>query len=196
MKGVGLWVLGTRLGARNIQVDYDRLLPAAHNHGLDRMIGPCIELLVRHIRRHIDEVSGTGFINKFQTVSPAKPRAAANDIKHGLQFSMMVRACLGAGVDHHGSRPKFLCTDSSVRNGFSSRHPQGLRSVSVELSASDNSDAVVFPFRPLVQLRVGHRLRLLSLEAIAVGRNIALNHNAAQVHSSVMYFRPSSAVWV
>src|SRR5205823_1666949 len=47
-----------RLHRGDIQVHDHRLLPAAHHHALQRLSAAGIDLLVRHERRHVNEVTG------------------------------------------------------------------------------------------------------------------------------------------
>src|ERR1700733_466317 len=102
------------LGARNIQVDDDRLLPAAHDHRLPRLVLSRIQLLMRHIRRDVYKISRARFIDELQIISPAKTRATAHYIDHGFELTMMMRAGLGIGMHNHGSRPKFFRARAGV----------------------------------------------------------------------------------
>jgi hypothetical protein len=65
MKGIGLRAFRGRFGAFNVQVDDDRLLAASNHHGLDGFVGPGVQLLVRHKRRYVNEVSRSGLFDKF-----------------------------------------------------------------------------------------------------------------------------------
>lgn len=58
----------------DIQIDDDRLLPGADKHAFQRFVAACIDLLVRHIRRHEDEIARPGFGDEFR-FSPQRIRA-------------------------------------------------------------------------------------------------------------------------
>src|SRR5258708_19621499 len=143
-----------------MQVDHNRLLPASHDICFYRLIASGIEFLVRHIRRHVNEVPGAGLVHKFQMVSPSKSRAPSNDIEHRFQLSMVMRTCLGVGVHDDSSRPEFLRPDPRVRDGFGARHTWGLRGVRIQLAASNNSNALLFPVRFLIRIWIGPTLLL------------------------------------
>src|ERR1700730_1496487 len=145
VKWVGLWRHGGFLGAGDVQVDDDRFLAAAHDDGFDRLVFPGVELLMGHVRRDVDEVTGTGFVYELEAVSPAKAGAAANDVDHGFKFAVMVRAGLGVGVHNDGPGPEFLRAGSGVGDGFGARHAAGLRRVGIQLAAADDAQAVVSP---------------------------------------------------
>jgi hypothetical protein len=57
-------VLTDRLRALDIQIHYDGILPASHNHGLTRNICAGIDFLMWDVGRHVNEISGTGFITE------------------------------------------------------------------------------------------------------------------------------------
>src|SRR5579863_3317583 len=90
------------LGALDIETDDNRLLTASHDYTLARLLSEGIDLLVRHIGRHVDEVSGAGFSAELKPIAPSHPRTAAHDVEHGFQFAVMMRACSGGRLNHHG----------------------------------------------------------------------------------------------
>ena len=63
---------------------------AAHDHRFHRLIPPSINLLMRHKRRHVDEVARPGFVDELQPLAPAQARATADDIEDRLQLPMMM----------------------------------------------------------------------------------------------------------
>ena len=74
---------GRRLGARDIQVDDDRLLAAAHDDGLHWAIRVGIYFLVRHVWGNKDEVAGSGLVDEagpgdFIFVPPYVPHQEIN----------------------------------------------------------------------------------------------------------------------
>src|SRR5580700_1343361 len=111
---------------------------------------------MRDVGRDVDEVSGAGFIDELQIVSPAKAGAAANYVDHGLEFSVMMRAGLGVGVNYDRSGPELLRADFGVRDGFGAGHARSLRRVGVEFAAADDAQAVSFPVGSLVRARIVH----------------------------------------
>src|ERR1700736_1422733 len=83
------------LRARNIEVDHHRLLPAADDHRFPGLIFVRVQLLMRHVRGHVDEIAWSSLIYKLQPISPSKTRSAADDVNHRLDFAVMMRTSLG-----------------------------------------------------------------------------------------------------
>ncbi len=90
---------------RNVEVHDDGFLTAPHKHALERLIAISINFLMRYERGHEDEVAGPGFGNELQPFAPAHARAAAHDVDHAFQFTVMVGARLCAGVDRDRPSP-------------------------------------------------------------------------------------------
>jgi hypothetical protein len=95
MKRIGLRRNGIFFRTRNVQIHDHRLLPAAHDHSFHWLILFGVQLLVRHVGRDVHEVSRTGLVHKLQPLSPAKSRAASNNVDHRFQFAVMMRSRLG-----------------------------------------------------------------------------------------------------
>jgi hypothetical protein len=55
-------VLTDRFRALDIQIHYNGILPASHNHGLTRNIWVGIDFLMWDVGRHVNEIAGTGLI--------------------------------------------------------------------------------------------------------------------------------------
>src|SRR5579862_1653332 len=96
---------GRLFGALDLQIHYNRVLPAADHHGLHGSLRTRIQFLVRHIGRDVDKVPGIGLGEVFQIFAPPKSSAAAHDIQHGLEIAMMMRSGLGVRGDHDGPSP-------------------------------------------------------------------------------------------
>ena len=140
-----MWRVGGVLGAWNVQVDDDGLLAAADDHCLYRLILASVQFLMRDVWRDVDEVSGAGFVDELEMVSPAKACAASHYIDHGFKFPVVMRAGPGIGMHNNRSRPEFLRADSGMRDGLGAVHAGRLRSVDVEFAAADDAQAVVLP---------------------------------------------------
>jgi hypothetical protein len=76
MKRIRLRRIAILLRTRNIQIYNDRLLPAAHDHSFHGNVRSRIQLLMRHIRRNKNEISGARFVDKLQIVVASKARAS------------------------------------------------------------------------------------------------------------------------
>ena len=114
LRRVALRSFGGVFGTWNLEVDDDRLLAAANDYGLHRLIFAGVQLLMRHVGRDIDEVSRASFIDEFQMISPAKAGAAAHDVDHGFEFPMVMGTSLRVGMYKHRSRPELLRADSGT----------------------------------------------------------------------------------
>jgi hypothetical protein len=150
MKRIGLRRIRIILRARNIEIYHNRLLPASHQHRLDRRVRPRIQLLMRHIRRNVNKIPRPSLIHKLQFLAPAQPSPPAHNVNHRLKFPVMMRPRLRPRMDSHRSSPKLLRPHSRMRNSFSPRHPPRLRRVRVQLPAAHDAHAMIFPVRFLV----------------------------------------------
>ena len=75
MKRVVDRIVGRAFGTCNIQIDDDGLLSAAHDYGFHRFILAGVQFLMRDVRGDVDEISGAGFVDEFEIVSPKRKRA-------------------------------------------------------------------------------------------------------------------------
>ena len=66
----GIWTFG-------VEIDHDGILTASYDDGLTGFVGECVDLLVRHVGRNIDEVARAGFTAEFQVISPSHAGPAA-----------------------------------------------------------------------------------------------------------------------
>src|ERR1043166_4927616 len=57
----------------------------------------------RDMRRHEDEIAGTGFGGELQLLAPAHPGLALHHIDDAFEMAVMVRPGLGVGPDRHGA---------------------------------------------------------------------------------------------
>ncbi len=104
-----------------------------------------VDLLVRHVGRHIDEVAGAGLGDELQLVAPAHAGAALHDVDHALEVAVVMGAGLGVGVDGDRAGPQLLGADAGEIDGRGAVHARRLGGVGVERSGGDDPHAVVFP---------------------------------------------------
>src|SRR5215218_7906581 len=81
----------------DLEVDYDRLVVAAHQHAFEGFITRRVALLVRHIGRYEDEVARPGLGDVFEAVAPAHPRPALQHVNDAFERAVVVRPGLGIG---------------------------------------------------------------------------------------------------
>jgi hypothetical protein len=98
-----------RFGRGDVEVDDDRLLAGAHQDAFERLVAAGIDLLVRHIGRHVDEIAGAGLGDEFQMLAPPHPRPALDDEDDALEVAVVMRPGLGIGVDGDGAGPTRPC---------------------------------------------------------------------------------------
>src|SRR6267142_5361898 len=77
-----------------VKINDDRLLSTPNDYGFARLIWIGINLLVRHIRRNVNKISGSGFVAEFQSIAPAHPHSSLHHVQDGFQLSMVMRSCL------------------------------------------------------------------------------------------------------
>ena len=129
----------------DVEVDHDRLAAAAHQHAFQRLVGGGVDLLVRHVRRHVDEVARPGLGDEFQLLAPAHPRPALDHIDHAFQRAVMMRAGLGVGMDVTVPAQSFCAPTRAKLIAAARFMPGRLRGVGIELVARDHLDAVRLP---------------------------------------------------
>src|SRR6476660_6180554 len=64
----------------DVEIDRDRLAVTAHQHAFQHLVAAGVDLLMRHVRRHEDEIAGVGLGGELQLLAPARPRLALHDI--------------------------------------------------------------------------------------------------------------------
>src|SRR5713101_8405843 len=87
-----------RFHGRDIKIDNHRFLPRAHEHTFKRLIATGIDLLVRHVGRDIDKISGSSFRRILEPLAPAHAGPALDHEDDAFQVAVMMRAGLGIGV--------------------------------------------------------------------------------------------------
>jgi hypothetical protein len=129
------------------QIHSDRLAITPHQHTFQLLVLARVDLLMRHPRRHVDEIARAGLSHKLKTLAPAHPRLALEDVDDALEVAVVVRASLGVGMDRDGAGPELLSSDTRKVDGGCARHAGCLGGVGVEAVGGDDGDAGVFPFR-------------------------------------------------
>ena len=127
------------------QIDSNRLIVASNQYALQRLILVSIDLLMRHVRRHKDEIAGPGLSSKLQLLAPPHASLALDDVDHRFQVAVMVGACFGIRVDVYCASPDLLGASAGKVDCGGAVHAWGLRCVAVERVGRDDSDAFVFP---------------------------------------------------
>src|SRR6516225_7363055 len=97
-----------RLYWRDVKIDDDGLLARAHQYAFERLVAARIDLLVRHIGRHVDEIAGAGLGDKFQMLAPSHPRPALDHENDAFELAVMMCPGLRIGVDGDGAGPQLL----------------------------------------------------------------------------------------
>lgn len=148
-------VLADGLGTFDIQIHYNRLLPASHDHGLTWHIRAGIDFLVRDVGRNVDEISGVGLIAELQPIAPAHTRTTSDNVNHRLQLAMMVGASFGVWLNDDGTGPQLACPGTRLSNGGGPRHSWSLGRVRVQLSRVHDLYAMFFPVQWFIPRRSG-----------------------------------------
>lgn len=134
-----------RLNRGYVQVDDDRFLPASHEYAFERLIGAGVDLLVRHVRRDVDEVAGSGVSGELEMIAPTYASAAFDDVDDAFKLAVMMRSGFGVGMDGDSARPQFTRAGSCVSDRSSAIHSGCLRRVRVELARVNDANSVMFP---------------------------------------------------
>ena len=89
----------------DVDVDSHRLPVAATQHAFQQLGGAGIDFLVRHIRRHVDEIARPRLGDKFKPVAPPHAGTTLDDINYALQMPVVVRARTRVGVNSDRASP-------------------------------------------------------------------------------------------
>lgn len=127
------------------QVDSNGLIITSHQNTLQRLVLISIDLLMRYVRRHKDEISRPSFSSELQFLAPPHACFALDDVDHRLQVAVVVGTGLGVWVDVHCACPDFLSSGASKVDGGRAVHTGRLRCVAVEGVGRDYANAFVFP---------------------------------------------------
>lgn len=132
-----------RLDAR--QVDGHGLGVAAHEDAFEDLVGTGVDLLVRHVGRHVYEVAGAGLGGELELLAPAHARAALEDVDDGLEVAVVVRARLGVGMDVHRPGPDLLRPHAREVDRRGAVHARRRVRIRIERPARDHAHAFVLP---------------------------------------------------
>lgn len=132
-------------GSVDLQIDHNRFLPAAHDNAFADFICKRIDLLMRHKRGNVNEVARPRIVAELKVITPSHPSTSPNYVKDRLQFTMMMRPGLCIGLHDDDTCPKLTGSRPGMGNRCSPRHTRSLRSIRIQLSRSNDLDAVVLP---------------------------------------------------
>src|SRR3954471_4174235 len=76
------------------QINSDSLSITPHENTLQLFVLIRLDLLMWNIRRHINEISCPGLRCEFETVAPAHPSFALDNVDHTLEMAVVMRASL------------------------------------------------------------------------------------------------------
>src|SRR5690606_4268175 len=129
----------------DVEIDDDRLVVAPYQYAFQRLVAGRVDLLVRHIGRHEDEIAGARLRDEFQLLAPTHARLAANYIDDALERTVMVCTGLGVGMNVHGACPDLLCADASEIDRGGAIHAWSARRVRIETVARNHLNAGMLP---------------------------------------------------
>ena len=107
------------------QIHRHRLTITPHEDTLQLLVRQRVDLLVRHPRRHEDEIARASFGRELELSAPAHAGSAFEYVDHGLEVSVVVRAGFGIGVDDDGAGPELLGADAGEVYGGCAGHAWG-----------------------------------------------------------------------
>ena len=64
----------------HVKINDHRLLPASHHDRLANVVWTSVDLLMRHVRRHINKISRPGFFAQFQVIAPSHSHPALHHV--------------------------------------------------------------------------------------------------------------------
>src|ERR1700678_4105440 len=129
----------------DIEIDRDGFTVAAHEHALKLVGRARVDLLMRNVRRHVDEISRPRLGRELQMFAPAHARFPLDDVDDAFERAVMVRPGLGVGVDVHRARPELLRADASEIDRSLTLHTGGLCRIWIEVRPGNYPYAVMLP---------------------------------------------------
>ena len=135
------------LGAFHVQIDDDRILTAAHHDSLAGLVLPRVDLLMRNVRRDVNEIAGAGLVGKFEMIAPAHAGPPFDDVEDGFELAVVVRPGFRVGLHHYRSCPEFAGSGSRMRDGGGTAHAGSLWRIRIELSGAHDLNAMIPPVR-------------------------------------------------
>src|SRR5262249_45974916 len=129
----------------DVEVDDESLLPAARQHAMQLDIIARVDFLMRHVRRHVDEVTWAGFGDKLKVVAPSQSCRTIDHIDDTFEVTMVVSARLCLGVDGHRTSPKLCGAGAFSSYGGTPVHTERLCRPIIELVATNDSYTVRSP---------------------------------------------------
>jgi hypothetical protein len=94
------------LYGRDIEVHDNRFLSTSYKNALKRRVRACVDFLVRHIGRDVDEISRPCFGGEFKTIAPTHAGSAFDNVDHAFEFPVMMRSGLRVWMDADSSGPE------------------------------------------------------------------------------------------
>lgn len=94
------------LDGKDIEVHDNRFLSTSYKNAFERRVGVCVDFLVRHIGRDVDEISRPGFGGEFETIAPSHACFAFHNVDNAFEFPVMMRGGFRVWMNSDGSGPE------------------------------------------------------------------------------------------
>src|SRR5262249_6361879 len=134
---------------RYVEVDRDPLAVTANDHEIKRLVGVDVQLLMRHIRREVDEIARTHLGDKLEPLSPTDTPAPFHDVNRHLMTPMVMRTGLCMGRQRDGADPRFSSPGTGEIKCGRATCAGGSKRRSRERASPGNLHAVGAPSRGL-----------------------------------------------
>jgi hypothetical protein len=134
-----------RLDTLDIHVVYETTLTATRQHALQLEVGARIDLLVRHVRRHIDEITWGGLGFEFETLAPAQSGNPVENVDHGLQVTVVMGTGLRLRINSESAGPELRRARVRRRHRGNAMQTWRLRYVGIELFGADYPHTIRSP---------------------------------------------------
>src|SRR4029077_8967091 len=113
-------------------------LSASDHDRFAALIRQRVDLLMWHVRRHVDEISGAGLLAELQPVTPPHSRPPPNNIEDGLKLAVVMGTCLCVWLDHDSSRPQLARAGAGVSDRRRPGHARSLWRIEIQVSRPHN----------------------------------------------------------
>jgi DNA-binding response OmpR family regulator len=129
----------------DIQVVYETTLAAARQHALQLEVGARIDLLVGHVRRHVDEITCGSFGFEFEALAPAQSGNPVENVDHGLQVAVVMGTGLRLRINSESAGPELRRARVRRRHRGDAMQARRLGYVGIELFGADDPHTVCSP---------------------------------------------------
>ena len=158
---------------------HNRIPVISYQDAYEFLFRASIQLLMRHIRRDVDEITRPRVGEVLKTLSPSQSRPSANNVDHAFQIPVLMSSRPGIRWNRYRTRPNLARTGRGIGYGRPEIHARPRwHVVVIQLIMPHDTDVVVTPIRysrrhrispqatPIIQCKL---IRLTGNKSLPIG---------------------------